>query len=122
MRNMFAQRIALAALVTAIASAPVTRAGNEARRPAFKQLAAEPKSSVDGQSPQPARFLLEWGKHGSAEGEFNFPIGIAVGRNDTVFVADFYNGRVQLFTKEGKFRSALQVLPNPGGIALDEKG
>jgi DNA-binding beta-propeller fold protein YncE len=68
------------------------------------------------------RFVLEWGRQGSAVGEFDFPIGIAINRADEIFVTDFKNERVQKFSSEGKFLAALPVSPFPGGIALDQAG
>jgi DNA-binding beta-propeller fold protein YncE len=68
------------------------------------------------------RFLLAWGQQGTREGEFHFPIGIAINKADQVFVTDHYNNRVQQFNKNGKFLAAFAVLPNPGGIAVDESG
>jgi DNA-binding beta-propeller fold protein YncE len=47
---------------------------------------------------------------------------VAVGRDGDVFVSDFYNARVQRFSPAGKHRSSIKVLPNPGGIALDDGG
>lgn len=67
------------------------------------------------------RFLLEWGRKGTAEGEFDFPIGIAINRADEVFVTDFYNSRVQKFSSDGKFLAAFEVSPFPGGIAVDQE-
>lgn len=69
-----------------------------------------------------AGFLLEWGKEGSAHGEFNFPIGVAINAADEVFVTDFYNARVQRFSAEGVFLASFATPPFPGGIALDSKG
>ncbi len=63
--------------------------------------------------------MCEWGGQGSAEGEFNFPIGIAINRADEVFVTDFYNARVQKFSSDGKFLAAFPVSAFPGGIAFD---
>ena len=68
------------------------------------------------------RFLLEWGRKGTKNGEFDFPIGIAINRTDEVFVTDFYNSRVQKFSSGGKFLFAFEVSPFPGGIALDHEG
>ena len=68
------------------------------------------------------RFLLEWGRKGTKNGEFDFPIGIAINRADEVFVTDFYNSRVQKFSSGGKFLFAFEVSPFPGGIALDHEG
>jgi len=68
---------------------------------------------------KPPRFVLEFGKLGSKEGELNFPIGVAINRADEVFVTDFYNARVQTFSNDGKFVAAFAVSPFPGGIVLD---
>jgi DNA-binding beta-propeller fold protein YncE len=57
-----------------------------------------------------------------SNGEFDFPIGIAVNRSDEILVTDHYNHRVQKFDRTGKFLSTFKVLPNPGGIALDTAG
>src|SRR5262245_6092467 len=72
--------------------------------------------------PTPIRFLQEWGKQGTEPGEFRFPIGIATNRADEVFVTDHYNNRVQKFDSAGKLLANIEVLPNPGGIAIDESG
>jgi sugar lactone lactonase YvrE len=70
----------------------------------------------------PARFLLTWGKKGTAPGEFHFPIGIAINPADEILITDHYNHRVQRFDGEGKLLDHFAVLPNPGGIALDKVG
>lgn len=83
--------------------------------------AAEPAVNVT--------FLLEWGKKGSAHGEFDSPIGIAINRSDEIFVTDMHNHRVQKFTAEGKFLAAIDI-PLDGksgrgsgpGIAVDREG
>lgn len=75
--------------------------------------------AAEAELPQ-ARFLLSWGKEGSEPGEFYFPIGIAITPSDEILVTDHYNNRVQRFSSEGKLLSHFEVLPNPGGIALDE--
>jgi sugar lactone lactonase YvrE len=41
--------------------------------------------------------LLTLGGPGSGAGEFWLPNGIAVGRDDRIYVADAYNGRLQIF-------------------------
>jgi DNA-binding beta-propeller fold protein YncE len=69
-----------------------------------------------------ARFQREWGQRGTGDGEFDFPIGIAIDSADQVLVTDFYNARVQRFSAEGVFISAFAVSPFPGGIALDAQG
>lgn len=73
-------------------------------------------------SPGAVRFVLEWGKHGTADGEFDVPIGVVVTKGGELLVSDFYNARVQRFTDEGRHLATLPVLPNPGGMALDVDG
>jgi tripartite motif-containing protein 71 len=68
------------------------------------------------------RLILEWGKRGKDEGEFDIPIGIAINRKDEIFVTEFRNNRVQKFTTGGKLLSVMPVLDGPGGIAVDNKG
>lgn len=47
--------------------------------------------------------LREWGKKGTAEGEFHQPGGIVLHPDGTLYVADQCNHRVQHFTRDGKF-------------------
>jgi DNA-binding beta-propeller fold protein YncE len=47
------------------------------------------------------RFLLDVGRAGPGPGEFWMPAGVAIGRNDEIYVADSYNGRVQVFRYVG---------------------
>ena len=70
-----------------------------------------------------------WGGPGSAEGEFNTPLGIAVDRQGAVYVADSGNDRIQKFSGSGDFLtafggrgSAAGQLINPIGIAVDASG
>lgn len=76
----------------------------------------------DDESREVAGFVLEWGQQGTADGEFNFPIGIAIDSVDEVLITDFYNARVQRFSAQGKFISAFAVARFPGGIAVDAQG
>jgi sugar lactone lactonase YvrE len=48
------------------------------------------------------KLVRQWGKRGSADGEFAQPGGIVLGAG-TVYVADQGNHRVQKFSREGKF-------------------
>ncbi|MGD9854848.1 MAG: hypothetical protein AB7U20_07835 [Planctomycetaceae bacterium] len=70
----------------------------------------------------PARFLLEWGGHGEAEGEFSACVGIAIDQSDVVYTAEFRNQRVQKFTTAGKFLGSFPVQPHAGGVAVDRDG
>ncbi len=51
------------------------------------------------------KWLLEWGKKGSGEGQFSNPHGLVlVSGNTNVLVADRENSRLQLFDRFGKFQ------------------
>ena len=47
--------------------------------------------------------VLSFGKKGSGDGMFKFPLGVAVGDGDEIVVADQLNYRVQLFDSNGTF-------------------
>ncbi|MGD9720162.1 MAG: SMP-30/gluconolactonase/LRE family protein [Pirellulales bacterium] len=68
------------------------------------------------------QFLIEWGRHGKGEGEFDACVGIAIGKNDELYTVEFRNERVQRFTSEGKFLGTFPVKPHAGGLAVDEEG
>lgn len=70
------------------------------------------------QSPQ---FLLKWGTTGTANGQFNCPIGIAEDGNGFVYVADSKNNRVQKFDGFGNYLLEWSS-SNPSDIAIDELG
>ena len=51
--------------------------------------------------------LRLFGKHGSGQGEFNDPCGVAVDGEGNILVADGNNHRIQKFTAEGQFLAAV---------------
>lgn len=55
------------------------------------------KFSPDG------KFLFDWGKKGSAPGEFDLPHSVTVDAQGLVYVADRNNVRIQVFDEKGKF-------------------
>lgn len=46
---------------------------------------------------------LSFGRQGSGPGEFKYPLCVAAGPNDLLYVADLNNDRVQVFTSQGRF-------------------
>jgi len=73
--------------------------------------------------------ITNWGNTGSANGQFNQPLGIAVNGSGKVYVADTYNYRIQVFDSNGSFESAWGSLgsasgqfQSPVGIAIDSAG
>lgn len=52
-------------------------------------------------SPQ-GEFLLQWGTHGEALGQFRRPQGLLVDPQDRIWIADACNHRIQVFDTEGK--------------------
>jgi DNA-binding beta-propeller fold protein YncE len=42
-------------------------------------------------------FVTSWGSTGTADGQFNAPIGIAINSKGLVYVAESNNARVQIF-------------------------
>jgi len=56
-------------------------------------------------------YLMEWGRKGDKDGEFNIPHGIDVDDRGNVYVADRENKRIQQFDPNGKF---IRSLEHPG--------
>jgi AbrB family looped-hinge helix DNA binding protein len=65
------------------------------------------------------RFLRAWGGpfavnvHGPFNGWFATVTALALAPDGSVFAADFYNDRVQKFTRDGRFLTAFGTGPNP---------
>ena len=53
--------------------------------------------------PHQYRAVGSFGSQGTGKGQFDSPTGIAVNSTGDIAVADYDNGRVQLFTSEGKY-------------------
>lgn len=47
--------------------------------------------------------LASWGSRGKANGQFEYPMGLAITGDGTIFVTDTGNDRVQYFTSKGVF-------------------
>jgi streptogramin lyase len=51
--------------------------------------------------------LRQWGTQGEGPGQLNLPHGIAIDTDQIIYVADRENGRIQRFTREGKYLSEI---------------
>ena len=78
--------------------------------------------------PLPGNVVLvsKWGTEGKCDGQFRNPHGIAVDGSGNVYVADSFNGRLQVLTANGEFLtkwgprgSGDRQFRNPQGIAVD---
>lgn len=61
---------------------------------------------ADAQTERTYELVREWGKKGTAPGEFDQPGGLAFGLDGSLYVCDQVNRRVQRFTREGKLLAA----------------
>jgi DNA-binding beta-propeller fold protein YncE len=73
--------------------------------------------------------IMDIGKRGSGDGEFNLPRDVALGKDGRIYVVDGGNFRVQIFSKEGKFLKSfgsvgkqLGNFARPKEIATDRAG
>jgi DNA-binding beta-propeller fold protein YncE len=71
------------------------------------------KFSKDG------RFLTEWGRRGTAPGEFNTPHALAMDSRGRLFVGDRGNYRIQIFDQNGGFLEEWKQFGNPSGMYID---
>ena len=53
--------------------------------------------------------VTSFGTEGSGQGQFNEPVGLALGPNGDIYVADTWNGRVQRFDSNFKYLSEFAV-------------
>ena len=75
------------------------------------------------------RFLFNFGRKGSQDGELMRPTGVAVGHDGNIIVADRDNHRIQVFSSEGRFITKFGTkgdgdgqLNDPHGLALTPEG
>jgi DNA-binding beta-propeller fold protein YncE len=66
------------------------------------------------------KFLKEWGKLGTAPGEFDQPHGLAIDSRNRLIVADRNNNRVQVFDLDGKFIEEFRQFSRPSGVWVDK--
>ena len=72
---------------------------------------------------------MAWGSEGSDEGQIRMPWGIALDDENSVYVSDWGNDRVQKFTPEGQLLMTVGSsgsgdgqLRRPSGVAVDRGG
>jgi sugar lactone lactonase YvrE len=65
------------------------------------------------------KFIMAWGKKGSAPGDLNIPHALAFDSKGRLFVADRGNNRIQIFDQGGKFIDQWQQFSRPSGIFID---
>jgi NHL repeat len=66
------------------------------------------------------RYVASWGTKGSADGQFNAVHGLAVDRNQHVYVADRSNKRVQVFDANGKHLATWPNIRFPNHIFVSD--
>ena len=68
------------------------------------------------------KFINEIGKHGTGNGEFSWPAGLAIDKTGHLLVAD--DNGVQVFTLDGMFVAtfASDVLVDPRGVSVLKDG
>jgi DNA-binding beta-propeller fold protein YncE len=67
------------------------------------------------------KFLKEWGRIGSEDGEFRTPHALAFDSRGRLFVADRGNHRIQIFDQEGKFLASYVQFSRISGLFIDPK-
>ena len=68
-------------------------------------------------------FLRMFGQKGKGRDEFNVPVGIALhSDNNHMFVSDYYNECISVFTVEGQFVTSFDCGFSPCGLAVDNCG
>ena len=64
------------------------------------------------------KFVKDWGKLGSAPGEFRTPHALALDSRGRLFVADRGNHRIQIFDQEGKFLEEWKQFSRISGLFI----
>jgi tripartite motif-containing protein 71 len=67
-------------------------------------------------------FITQWGKHGSAPGDFTFPQGIAFAPDGNLIVADSGNSRLEAFSINSASQGTLVAVYGQSGTAAQGPG
>jgi hypothetical protein len=65
-------------------------------------------------------FIVAWGKHGSAPGEFDVPHSLALDSAGRLYVGDRSNNRVQIFDQSGTFIAEWKQFGRPSSVFIDK--
>ena len=74
------------------------------------------KMTLDG------KFISNFGRNGSGDGELKHPWGCAVSGDGKVYVTDAGNKRVQVFNPDGAFSQSVGGFPSIRDVAIDTEG
>jgi hypothetical protein len=79
-------------------------------------------SGVAGQQPATADDrVISFGTQGAGDGQLNSPLGVTVAPNGRVYVADYNNSRIQVFTADGAYLDQWPT-DHPTALASDASG
>ena len=75
-------------------------------------------------------YVRDIGRHGPSDGQLSYPLGVAIDKFNNLVVADQENNRLQIFTPEGEFVSAIGAtgitelgqFSTPNGVAVSREG
>lgn len=66
------------------------------------------------------KFVMAWGTPGAADGQFNAVHGVAVDKNQRVYVADRNNKRIQVFDANGKHLASWPNIRFPNHVFVSD--
>src|SRR5262252_7783461 len=66
------------------------------------------------------KFIKEWGKLGTAAGEFDQPHSLAFDSRGRLIVGDRNNNRIQIFDQNGTFIQEFRQFSRPSGVWVDK--
>jgi len=64
------------------------------------------------------KFIKSWGSKGDAQGQFDTVHGIALDSQENVYVADSGNRRIQVFDRNGNFKTHISNVGSPSAICI----
>ena len=64
------------------------------------------------------KFVKSWGSRGAEQGQFNSLTSLATDSQGNVYAADRGNKRIQVFTSDGEFKSAISDIGSPWAICI----